>query len=234
MKPNFYWDIPQHIFDPADPYNFQTNEEWLALRADRLTASFAKDLLADEKGSTGLGKVIKKRIGKRIMQRYSGWIDDECMSWAEKENVRRGIVFEPEARARYSAVPGFNVTECGYVERGSYIGCSPDGLVLEHKRNVQIKIPAPENYVACVSGEWKEYEKQCKMELFVCDNDVSDLVIYSPELQAGEIISIKRDPAIDAKILSKTRLAVKYQEESDKTIRRILEQKEFPNFAVIV
>lgn len=210
MKPKFYFDIPQHIFDPSNPWNFQTNEDWLALRRDRLTASLANDLLAKARTVDGLSNTIRRTINKRVMQFYTTWIDDECVSFQEREEVQRGLVYEQEARNWYESVTGDKVTECGFVERGKYLGCSPDGLILDKQRTVQIKIPMPANYLSkCF--DWSEYVNQCQCEMLVCGFNNADLVIYSPELGTGKRIGIKRDNSIFARILSQMRIAVSYR-----------------------
>lgn len=229
MIPKFDFELEQHLFDPSDPYNFQTNPDWLEIRADRITASYAEELMVDGKTQDGLGKTIRKRLNKRVMQRYTGWVDDDAASWAEKEAIRRGIIFEREAIAWYSQMTGRKVVPCGFVTRGLYLGCSPDGIVVEtdERRMVQIKIPMPENYPEKIIDDGHmEYVPQVKMELFVCDFNISDLVIYSPELQAGEIIPIERDREFDKKILSKMRRAVQYQDKVDVKIREQIRMRD--------
>lgn len=212
MKPRFNFDLQQHIFDPNNWFNYQTNPEWLELRADRFTASNAADLLSKGKDKDGLSKTIKKLINSRAMQKRTGWIDDSAMSYSEKEAVTRGLVYEEEARQWYQRQTGRNVVECGFVERGSYIGCSPDGLVCDELRTVQIKIPMPADFVEAILNGWKDYVPQCHFERFVCCFKVADLVIYSPELQTGKIIEIPADPETDRNILAKMRAAVKYRD----------------------
>lgn len=212
MKPKFYFDVKQHIFDPSNPWNYQTNEDWLELRKDRLTASFANDLLAKGRSVDGLSNTIKKLINKRVMQFYTTWIDDESVSYADKEELVRGLVYEQEARSWYEYETGDNVTECGFVERGKYLGCSPDGLILDKRRTLQIKIPMPANYISkCIDDGWAEYVNQCQMEMFVCDFDYADLVIYSPELGTGKRIELKRNNAVILRLLSQMRIAINYR-----------------------
>ena len=52
---------------------------------------------------------------------------------------------------------------------------------------------------------------------FLCD-----LVIYSPELQTGKIIEVPADPDIDREILSKLRVAVRYQNTVKEEIDKLL------------
>lgn len=223
MKPRFKFDLQQHIFDPNNRFNYQTNPKWLDLRADRFTASNAADLLSKGKDKDGLSKTIKKLINSRAMQKRTGWIDDSAMSYSEKEAVTRGLVYEEEARQWYQRQTGRNVVECGFVERGSYIGCSPDGLVCDELRTVQIKIPMPANFVEAILNGWKDYVPQCHFERFVCCFKVADLVIYSPELQTGKIIEIPADREIDQNILSKIRSAVKYRNAANAAIDELLQ-----------
>lgn len=210
MKPKFYFDVQQHIFDPENPWNYQTNEDWLELRKDRLTASLANDLLAKGRSADGLSNTIKKIINKRVMQFYTTWVDDECVSYSDKEELVRGLVYEQEAREWYESVTGDKVTECGFVERGQYLGCSPDGLIMHKRRTLQIKIPMPANYISkCM--DWSEYNNQCQTETFVCDFDDADLLIYSPELGVGKIINIPPDNSVKLRLLSQTRVAIDYR-----------------------
>lgn len=212
MKPKFYFDLQQHIFDPNNRFNYQTNQDWLELRADRFTASNAKDLLSNGKDKDGLSKTIKKIINSRAMQNLTGWIDDSAISYSEKECITRGLVYEEEARKWYEQQTGRKIVECGFVERGKYIGCSPDGLVIDELRTVQIKIPMPANFVDAILNGWEDYVPQCHFERFVCCFKVSDLVIYSPELRTGKIIEIPADQKIDLAILLKLRTAINYRD----------------------
>lgn len=222
MKPKFYFDVEQHIFDVTDKFNFQTSPEWLELRANRLTASFASELLAKGKSSDGLGKSIKKRLAKRLMQKWTGWVDDESVSWQDKEAVLRGIQYESEALEWYQLTTGRNTVPCGFVERGKYLGCSPDSFVVDGEgiAMAQIKIPMPGNFIDAIM-DYSEYISQIEMELFVCDLEKSDLVIYSPELKTGKIIPVRRNRDTDREILSKMKAAVRFQRAVTKEINRL-------------
>lgn len=226
-KPKFYFDIPQHIFDPNDPYNYQTNDEWLSLRKDRITASMAGSLFVSGKSSSGLGVDIIDKLERRVMQKYSGWIDDDAMSWQEKEAVKRGIVYEQMAADWYSYKTGRTLVSCGFVERGEYLGCSPDRIVSmvdsTIKRLVQIKIPMPHNFIKEVMAEGKTHVAQCKTELYVCDFDFNDLVIFSPELQTGYIREIPRDQEHDKTLLSKMRVAIHHKHKAESIVEKLLE-----------
>jgi len=215
MKPKFYWDMPQYFHDPADPYNYQVNEEWLALRADRITASYAKELLVNGKSASGLGDVITQRLERRVMQKHSGWIDDESISYQDKEAVRRGLVYESEAIEWFKSVKKVCVRRCGFVERGSYLGCSPDGAMESDRALVQVKIPMPDNFLRAIMADGKDYIAQCKTELFVCDYLKNYLVIYSPELGYGFIKEIDRDPEHDKALMSKMRVAIQHQQRGE-------------------
>lgn len=210
-KPKFYFDIVQHIFDPVDPFQFQASQEWLNLRANRITASYAKDLLSNGRTSDGLGKSIKKLIGKRLMGLWTGWVDDSAISFQEKECVLRGLAYERQALEWYSTKTGKDVVPCGFISRGKYIGCSPDGLVIGNElKMVQVKIPMPGNFPDAIE-DYDDHIAQIEMELFVADLQDSDLLIYSPELGIGKIIPVKRNPRTDTKILSKLKDSIRYQ-----------------------
>lgn len=224
-KPKFYFDVQQHIFDKDNPYNYQTSEKWLSLRADKLTASYADGLIAAGKHPSGLGTKILEVLNKRIMECYSGWRDDASMSISGQEAVMRGICLEQEAADWYSRKTGRELVPCGFVSRGQYLGCSPDRICVDmsdKRRLVQIKIPMPHNFTKEIMAEGASHVPQCKMELFVCDFHVNDLVIYSPELKTGYIREIERDQDFDRNLLSRMRFAVRYQEEAHEKIKRLL------------
>jgi len=220
--PIFHFDLKQYLFDPNDPYNYQANEEWLALRADRITASVAGDLFVNGKSASGLGANIIDKLERRVMQRYSGWIDDDSLSFQEKEAVRRGIIYEREAMEWYSRKTGRRLMNCGFVQRGQFLGCSPDSVVEGERRLVQCKIPMPQNFIREVMAQGKDHLAQCKTELYVSDFEVNDLLIYSPELKLGWIREITRDPIHDRTLLSKVRVAVKHQRNCIDVVEKLM------------
>lgn len=223
MKPKFFFDVQQHIFNPENIYEYQTNQDWLDLRSDKITASIAGDLFVKGKHRTGLGSNIIATLERRALQKYSSWIDDEGISYSEKDAIKRGIVYEQEAAEWYEKKTNRSVATCGFVQRGQYLGCSPDRIVLgDDRRLVQIKVPMPQNFMKEIMADGESHVDQCKVELYVCDYLINDLVIYSPELKTGYIREIHRDPEHDKILLSRMRIAIKYQQELYKKIESLL------------
>ena len=223
MKPKFYFDIQQYIFDPSDRSNYQSDPRWLNLRSDRITASISGDLFVKGKHKTGLGSEIISTLEKRALQKYTGWIDDTSVAYSEKDAIKRGIIYEQEAAEWYEKHTKRSVANCGFVGRGQFLGCSPDRIVLGFDRRLlQIKVPMPQNFMKEVMADGEKHVAQCKTELYVCDYLVNDLLIYSPELKTGYIREIHRDPEHDKTLLSKMRVAVKYQQELYDKIESLL------------
>ncbi len=118
--------------------------EWFQVRAGRLTASVASDMLATLKG--GKESAARRDLRTRLaLERIIGRpIEDDYIN----ADMRRGIELEPAARAAYEAYSGQLVEPCGFVAHHELmIGCSPDGAFDGLVGGLELKAPRPANHL---------------------------------------------------------------------------------------
>lgn len=180
----------------------QNSQEWLALRAGKITASHAKDVLA-----------FSKRDGKPLQARadYAGDILAELLTGEPRTQVRAapldwGHDVEAAARAAYEAETGEMVVQIGFVQHPllSYVGCSPDGLIGSDGMQ-QIKCPHNPAVHAMTwrDGMPEEHIPQIQFEMWVTGRSWSDFVSYDPRMPAHRrlyIQRIERDEALIERI----------------------------------
>lgn len=169
----------------------QNSAEWLALRAGKITASRAKDVLA-----------FSKRDGKPLQARvdYAGDILAELLTGEPRAQVRAapldwGHDVEAAARAAYEAETGEMVVQIGFVQHPllPYVGCSPDGLI---GGDGMLQIKCPHN-PAVHAMTWREgmpddHVPQIQFELWVTGRAWSDFVSYDPRMPAHRRLYIQR------------------------------------------
>lgn len=170
-----------------DSINIYTNPEWIDIRAGKFTASKASEFLADSrtKGET-LGDSCKN-LCHRVMAEQAGW-REERNPYMEYASIRRGLVFEPVARKLAEEKLGETITECGFVEDGTFgfFGCSPDGLIMKDGKIdavIEIKCPEPMSfYKQLMDCAKKEYQQQMQFAMNVCGCPRAYFVLYCPEV----------------------------------------------------
>lgn len=168
-----------------DSINVYTNPEWLDVRAGKFTASTASDFLAESrtKGET-LGDSAKT-LCHRVMAEITGW-REERNPYMEYASIRRGLLFEDVARKLAQEKIGQEITECGFVEKDSLFGCSPDGLIMKDGKIdavVEIKCPEPMAfYKQLMNCAKREYQLQMQFICWVCDCPRAYFVLYCPEV----------------------------------------------------
>lgn len=169
----------------------QNSAEWLALRAGKITASRAKDVLA-----------FSKRDGKPLQARvdYAGDILAELLTGEPRAQVRAAALdwghdVEAAARAAYEAETGEMVVQIGFVQHPllPYVGCSPDGLI---GGDGMLQIKCPHN-PAVHAMTWREgmpddHVPQIQFELWVTGRAWSDFVSYDPRMPAHRRLYIQR------------------------------------------
>lgn len=168
-----------------DSVNVYTNPEWLDVRAGKFTASTAAEFLAESrtKGET-LGDSAKT-LCHRVMAEQTGW-REESNPYMEYAGIRRGLVFEDVARKLAQEKIGQEITECGFVEKDSLFGCSPDGLIMNGDKIdvvVEIKCPEPMSfYKQLMNCAKREYQLQMQFAMWICDCPRAYFVLYCPEV----------------------------------------------------
>ena len=155
----------------------QRSPAWFAVRAGRLTASAAKDMLSwnKDRRESAARRDLRMRL---VCERLSGRpIEDDY----QNADMRRGIELEPLARTCYMSETGETVNQCGFVAHNEHlIGCSPDGIIGDFVGGVELKCPRPANHLAYLRACAlpSEHEPQVLHSLWVTGAEYWDFVSF--------------------------------------------------------
>lgn len=189
-------------------YSFpQGSDDWLQLRAGKITASRFKD--ARDRNKPVKGETVGKPSFKCIayaaqvaVERIAGRpIGATFQSW----QMREGQTEEPAARNAYDVETGNVVTEVGaFATDDDLFLYSPDGTIGEHGL-LEVKTLLSAEVILRVvgAGDLSDYMDQCIGGLWLTGRQWIDLVLWAPALEpigrALTIHHITRDEAaIDA------------------------------------
>lgn len=176
----------------------QRSPEWFALRAGRLTGSFAADMLATlkvKKGEAACRRDLRVRLA---LERITGRpISGDYVSAA----MQRGTDKEPTARSAYEVTTGNIVRQTGFVAHDSLmVGFSPDGDVDDFGGLVEIKCPnstthldtwragtvPPEHLPQVQHALWISGAQWCDFVSFD-DRLPSDLALFVVRVQRADV-----------------------------------------------
>lgn len=153
-------------------------------------------------GATGFSSIITS-TGKPSKQRekYLYQIAEERIEGSKPDTFQsyymlRGTQLEPEARELFEMLQNVSVTQCAMVypdERKEY-HISPDGLIPELERGLEIKCPALQTHDKYLTGGVlpTEYRLQVQGSLMVTGYDVWWFMSYFPGVKPF-IIPVERD-----------------------------------------
>jgi len=180
----------------------QGSPEWFAIRCGKVTASRMSDLMA--KARTPGEGVRANYMAQIMLERMTG-VPGKTYSNATMEE---GSQWEPKARAAYTFMTGFEVTQAAFVDHPDIplTGCSPDGLV--GKDGVlEIKCPFPNtHFTTLVTGEVPDkYMKQMQWALACTGRAWCDYVSYNDDMPEAMRLFIKRVPRSDTMIAESPR-----------------------------
>lgn len=169
----------------------QGTQEWLTVRLGKFTASDAQAIANNGKGLETL-----------VYQKAAECITNKLPEAYTNADLERGKELESTARNSYELETGNKVTEIGFVELDSRIGCSPDGFVGTDGL-VEFKCKNDINYLKFLLS--KEVETahlwQVQMQMYVCDRQWCDYVVFNPNFpEPLTIVRVERNEASIAKI----------------------------------
>lgn len=151
----------------------QKTEEWYKLRMGKITASNIFLLRGNSKTRDDL---IRTKASEIITGNY-------IPLKINSVDIERGSRLEDEAIKKYSDKYGINTTEIGFVELDNFVGVSPDCFA-EDDGLAEFKCPRDKNYLYIVmfglEAISKLYLYQMQMQMWVCDKQWCDYVIYNP------------------------------------------------------
>ena len=156
----------------------QGTDEWLQARLGMVTASTIGQLVTPKTVRPASNPTERALITALAAERITGWIGDSYMS----DDMIRGHLDEPYARAAYTQATGAEITEAGLLVRdldGHELGYSPDGLVGDDGL-IEIKSRQPKKHLAAVVANTVPAENmaQCQASLLVSGRQWLDYVSF--------------------------------------------------------
>ena len=173
----------------------QGSEEWLQARLGIPTATGFENIV------TTTGKKSSAQI------KYMAELIEESIIGLQDESFKsrfmdRGNQLEPLARSAYEFITGNAVTQVGgvYLDENKEVMVSPDGLIPELKKGLEIKCPKMSTHIRYLleGGVPSEYIIQVQANLWVTGYETWDFVSYCPEYQKQPlyIFTAHRDQAL--------------------------------------
>lgn len=166
----------------------QRTEDWYKARAGKFTGSRFVDVLA--KGNKAYTDLINQIVVERLTNDY---IDNGMDSYA----LKWGRDVEPYARQAYSFYTGNRVTQAQFKNHPvySFVGVSPDGLIVEQKGGSEFKCPKdPKIHIdRFISGmNEKEFMPQVQGCIWCYEFDWWDWVSFDPRMPEHAKLYIQR------------------------------------------
>lgn len=173
----------------------QGTDEWRQARLGIPTASCFKRIMTNsgstsEQATAYMAELIAEALTGRPVDSYTS------------DDMQRGIDLEPTARAAYEFVTGYSVQQVGgvYLDDSKKIMCSPDGLIPERRKGLEIKCPKLSTHIKYIlDGDLPAaYKLQVQGALWITGYDTWDFVSYHPEysLCTTWILTVQRDEKI--------------------------------------
>ena len=165
----------------------QNTDEWLSLRAGKVTSSSLSKIMANEIGA--FGEPAKKLAINLAVESMTGKPVDSGFSNGHTE---RGHAEEPIARMAYENEMFCAIQNGGFFDCGD-AGCSPDGLT-EDNGIIEIKCVVPSQHYANVKRQSIDpaYKWQVYGNLMLTDFDYIDFVSYCSNFPIGKKLFVCR------------------------------------------
>lgn len=162
----------------------QGSEAWLDLKLGVISASNVSKAVA-KKGSATRETYMCSLIGQ-VCTGIMPEINGKALDW--------GKVHEDSARAHYEFLTSTTMTELPFVFKDSSFraGASPDGLLINKSKGVEIKVPFnTENHIKSVIADKikPEYVWQVQFSMWVLGCETYDFCSYDPRMN-GETLKI--------------------------------------------
>lgn len=172
----------------------QRSVEWAAIRAGRLCASRAADMLATIKSGEAAGR--RNLRVQLVLERITGRSHDRDF---QSQAMLDGIEREAEALATYEALTGDLVRKVGFVSHDTLMaGGSPDGVIGDFVGLVEAKCCLPATHLdslktGTVPGE---YLKQITHLLWLTGAQWCDWLSWQPDFPESlqvKLVRVARD-----------------------------------------
>ena len=157
----------------------QGSPEWFAMRAGKVTASKAADVMSAIT-TAGYRNYLADLVVERLTGNKTESFTNAAMQW--------GVDQEPIARAEYEVKTGNFVDQIAFVDHPAIanFGCSPDGLVGDDGL-IEIKCPNTATHIDYVMQDKvpTKYIPQIQCQLAVTGRKWCDFVSFDPRLPDG-------------------------------------------------
>lgn len=154
----------------------QRSEAWHALRAGKLTASCAGDMMARIKsGEAAARRDLRTRI---VCERLTGLPQEDAYL---SRDMQRGIETEAEALAEYEIRADAIVQRVGFLTHPELpVGYSPDGVIGDYDGLLELKCPRAANHLKYLRGRELpvDYRYQVTHALWLTGARYCDFVSY--------------------------------------------------------
>ncbi len=172
----------------------QGSEEWLVARLGIPTATGIKNIVTQSgQKSSGWVSYLAELIAESIEGGSDGF---------KSNDMQRGNELEPRARMAYEFETGNDVVQVGgvYLNADKDLMVSPDGLIPNLKKGVEIKCPKMKTHIKYLleGGVPVEYVIQVQAALWVTGYETWDFISYCPEYQKQPlyVYTAERDPVL--------------------------------------
>lgn len=196
----------------------QGSQEWLALRAGKVTASKVSDVMSAIT-TAGYKNYLADLVVERLTGKKTESFTNAAMQW--------GVDQEPLARAEYEVKTGNFVDQVAFVDHPTIanFGCSPDGLVGDDGL-IEIKCPNTATHIDYVMQDKvpTKYIPQIQCQLAVTGRKWCDFVSFDPRLPDGLQILIVRLERDDEYIEKLEARVVKFLDEVNSAVTGLKEK----------
>tara|TARA_B100000686_G_scaffold352735_1_gene455773 strand:- start:159 stop:761 length:603 start_codon:yes stop_codon:yes gene_type:complete len=168
----------------------QNTQEWTQARVGYVTASRFPTIKYEGGRLTGTAEgYLYELIGEHMTGHPADTIQSKPMAWGSKH--------EAEARSTYILETGKDVAEKGFHKHPTeeWIGCSPDGGLIEEDGLIEIKCPwqTREHIKSVSTGKVPAiYMDQIMGQLWVTGRSWCDFVSYDPRVQGKSRLLVLR------------------------------------------
>ncbi len=175
----------------------QGTPEWIKARVGIPTASnFNKIITPKNMKLSSQAKDYQHRL-------IAEWMTGEPIDNAFWNHwMERGTELEDKARLRYEIETGMDVQQVGFITNDAgTLGASPDGIVPDALRGLEIKCPSAEVHVSYMAKrDMDKYKCQVQGGIHVCELDKWDIVSFSETMPMVKI-EVGRDEVFIKKMV---------------------------------
>lgn len=175
----------------------QGSQSWKQLRVGLFTGTSMIDLMPGKKG--GYTDAREKAIYEVVAEIITG---KPVVGFKASKYMKEGIEKEPFARMAYQVRTDTFVQEIAFI-RHDWLRCgaSPDGLIPEIRRGVELKSPKETTHLQYLLNPEllvEQYRDQVLMNIWMSGYDGWDLCSFHPDFEGDHqllVVSIERDEA---------------------------------------